>query len=451
MKSGFRIITLFLGWIGAVSAVFAESAPSVDPLSACYQRCRPLLLGSNTVVEQEGHLLIATAVRSNDEDFARDVLKARCEEQVAGWMLKDRHAPETVNTNVARILTTQFLRVTGFIESLDGWVCLDSRRIPDGFACIWGIPAEAFHRQTPDWNALTAALLNPARLSHPDYPPLSVWEIAPPEWKKRLKEVAINRAQSRYGYAYSRLLADGVLADYAPALALSLTQDLLSRATPNQLHLLLARLPGDPRILAEIASRYRRLGLVRASDWIASFGTLSFIDYAASQTCEQLVTKPDGTAIPMASYPYPFELAPFRKAFETADFSETPLEIFNRWRQPFPGGNGRQPDTRDRAFAEGMARIQADPPDFETAYAAFLRSAGAHLTFAACHQAGLCAKRLDRPYEAIFLLAQAAVIKPYHRDTWTRLEELCRLIGDAAAREACVPHLTEEGHPHESE
>ena len=138
MKSGFRIITLFLGWIGAVSAVFAESAPSVDPLSACYQRCRPLLLGSNTVVEQEGHLLIATAVRSNDEDFARDVLKARCEEQVASWMLKDRHAPETVHTNVARILTTQFLRVTGFIESLDGWVCLDSRRIPDGFsACVF--------------------------------------------------------------------------------------------------------------------------------------------------------------------------------------------------------------------------------------------------------------------------------------------------------------------------
>ncbi|MBP5320017.1 MAG: hypothetical protein J6334_03435 [Kiritimatiellae bacterium] len=451
MRSGFRIIAGFFGWLGVVSAVFAESAPSADSLAAAYQRFRPLLLGSNTVIEQEGCLLIATAIRSNDEDFSREVLKERCVEQLAEWISANREIPVEIAPKVARRLTLQFLRVTGFIESLKGLACLDSRRLDGGFACVWGIPAETLRPQIPDWAEQCKALLNPSLFSHPGYPPLSVWEIAPDTSSTRLKEVAVNRIQSRYGYVCARFLANGVLTDYAPALAASLTREHLTRLTISQLFLLLGRLPGDPRLIAEIAARHRERGMNRAAEWFAAFGSLAFIDYAASQRCEQLLTGDTDRPVQMTAYPYPFELAPFRSCFEAADFSETPLEIFNRWRQPFPGGSNRQPDARDHAYAKGVAACKAAEPDFEAAYRAFLQSAGAHLTYEACHRAGLCAMQLDRPYEAIFLFAQAAVIKPYQRENWMRMAACCRLVGDTAAWESCVKHLPEREVEHETE
>lgn len=430
-----RPLTLVLSLVAVLSA--KAGSPEAVRL---FEANRDAVFAADPVFRTNGYTFLTVRIDANDPDFRSAILERKTVERLARICLTNRSesADAKVSGEVRRLLTRSCLLLERTFDALAPYA-LDSDAT--GKVCVWGVPDGAFDRLLPDWGAIRTTLCDPANFSSPDFLPGAVMEIAPPELQIELRKEFVRRMQRRHGSGCALLFSQGLLLTYSPGMAQTLTREFLRDAAVADLFATANILPGDPRVLAALAGRFDRSGMHTAAQWFASRGGLDFLDYAASRTCAGIVAK--GTLFKMPPYPDEIALDLFAPMVAKADFSGTPVEIFNQWRRPFPGGLPGEPDAGDPYYADGKRLFQAEKPDLESAYPAFLASAARALSFYACDYAGVCAAESGRLQEAAFLFLQAASTNPSdNRDwPWTNLACLAKREGEEKAFAYCLEKL----------
>ncbi|MBP5511540.1 MAG: hypothetical protein J6Z49_11540 [Kiritimatiellae bacterium] len=416
-------------------------ARSADPVAVrLFEANRDAVFAADPVVRTDGYTFLTIRIDANDADFRGAILERKTVERLA-QMCVTRNAESAgaqVSKEVQQMLTRSCLLLERTFSALAPYA-LDSDA--SGKICVWGLPDTAFDKLLPTWAKIQTTLCNPANFSSPDFLPGAVMEIVPAELQIELRKEFIRRMQQRHGSGCALLFSQGILLTYSPGMAQTLTREFLRDAAVSDLFAMVNILPGDPRVLAALARRFDQRGMHTAAQWFASRGGLDFLDYASSRVCADIVAK--GTLFKVPHYSEDIALEPFSAMIAKADFSDTPVEIFNQWRRPFPGGLPGEPDAGDLYYAEGKRLFQAAKPDLEGAYSAFLASAARSLSFYACDYAGVCAAEGGHLHEAAFLFLQAAAANPSeNRDwPWTNLACLARRENEEKAFAYCLAKL----------
>ncbi|MBO4286844.1 MAG: hypothetical protein J5985_01595 [Kiritimatiellae bacterium] len=413
---------------------------SVRDAARLFKANRDAVFAADPVLQIDGYTFLTVRIDANDADFRGAILERKTVERLAR-MCVTRNAKAVgprLSEEVQRMLTRSYFLLERTFNELAPYA-LDSDA--SGKVCVWGVPDTVFNKLLPTWEVIRNTLCDPANFSSPDFLPGAVMEIVPPELQIELRKEFIRRMQRRHGSGCALLFSQGILLTYSPGMAQTLTREFLRDAAVSDLFAMVNILPGDPRVLAALARRFDRRGMHTAAQWFASRGGLDFLDYADSRACAGIVAK--GTLFKMPAYPEEIALDPFAAMIAKADFSGTPVEIFNQWRRPFPGGLPGEPDAGDLYYAEGKRLFQAEKPELEGAYSNFLASAARTLSFYACDYAGVCATAGGRLHEAAFLFLQAAAANPSeNRDwPWTNLACLAKRENEEKAFAYCREKL----------
>lgn len=346
---------------------------------------------------------IALSFLGEDADFSAHLYERRAAVAFAG-RLQEGLPPPPCDTNLAASLLCDHLLLSGAVKRAERFM----RTQEDAGEISWEIPAKEFGSFARSWDEVFATLSSPENFSSPFFNPARAMEVAPAGEQAALRGEFVRRVLRRYGLPCARFWSDGIPIGYSPRLAGALRTGFLEHATGHDLMLLLGELPGDPRIIAELAGRFERLGMRKAAQWLASRGFMSFIDYAASSRCREIVARSDSFVMSSFEGGFPYErLQPLTSA---ADFRGTPLAVYDAWRRPFPGGSPIAPGPSDPHFARGVEALRSEKPDVEAAYGEFLESIAARISFAACVFAGECAFRLEKYPESAMLCWQALCI-----------------------------------------
>ena len=409
-----------------------------DP-QAVLDRHQESVVASNQCVQVEDFVFLSVRMVTDDHDFFNFAYTTRLCDAVADAFLLQMPRHETLTPLLQRFVMRQYLVTTKFPERVIPYElnCQPKDRMV--LARVFGFPAKEFAAWVPDWKTVENTVCSPSRFLETDVNFAALMEIAPEELQIELRKDAVAQFLNLYGMACHRFCSDGLLISFSPQLAGSVTQEVLRDARISDLLFLLNEIPGDPRVLAALATKFDEMGMSMMAQWLASRGGLEFIDPAASRQCRAIVEK--GKFFRMAPYRTDLDFEQVRGLLTQLDFSGTPLEIYNRWRLPFPGGAPGSPPATDTDFNEGKARFEAG--DMAGAYPAFLRSIARHISCKACELAGECAFANQAYHEAALLFLQALATRPVEEGgrPWFYLTRIAKRMGDATAFRYCEERL----------
>ncbi|MBR4172403.1 MAG: hypothetical protein IKR48_12190 [Kiritimatiellae bacterium] len=408
---------------------------ALDPQTVLDQH-QESVVASNQCIQVEGFVFLSVRMVTDDHDFFDYAYKTRFCDAVADAFLMRMPRHETLTPLLQHFVMRQYLATTKFPERVLPYELNCHPKDSAVLARVFGIPEQEFAAWIPDWKTVQETVCSPSRFLETDVNFAALMEIAPEELQIELRKDAVAEFLNRYGMACHRFCSDGLLTSFSPQLAGSVTQEVLRDARVSDLLFLLNEIPGDPRLLAALATKLDELGMSIMAQWLASRGGLEFIDPAATRQCREIVGK--GRLFQMAPYRTELDFDQVRGLLTKLDFSGTPLEIYNRWRLPFPGGASGSPPATDTDFNQGQSRLAAG--DTVGAYPAFLRSIARHISYKACELAGECAFANRAYHEAALLFLQALATHPadgYGR-SWFFLTRIAKRVGDETAFRYCA-------------
>ncbi len=385
----------------------------------------------------DGVVRIAVPPASGDVDFAAHIFERRAAEALARELMKHL-PPPPCETNLAFSLLCDHLLLSGAAGKSDSF--LVSASAPSNES-VWEIPPSKLAEMAESWSNVFATVSAPENFSSHFFHPARAMEVAPRSEQAVLRAEFVKRVLHRYGLPCARFWSDGLPIGFSPRLAAALRTDFLEGATGHDLMLLLGEVPGDPRIIAELAKRFEGLGMKTAAEWLASRGFMAFIDYAASSRCREIVAKSESFVMSSFEGGFPHEI--LLELTRNADFRGTALSVYDLWRRPFPGGSPLPPSPSDENFSRGVELLRSEKPDVGKAYLQFLESVAGSITFAACVFAGECAFRLEKYPEASMLFWQALCTHAPGKNEipWFGLYRSSARLNCPGAREYCRKRL----------